>query len=52
VEGGLKFALDGEFAGLDLPAMEVGAVVGEGEFPVLGLLGCDLGGIGHGYLCC
>ena len=29
-EGGLKFALDGTFARLNLPAMEVGAVIGEG----------------------
>ena len=36
-DGGLEFALDGALAGLDLPAAEIGAVVGEGELPVLGL---------------
>ena len=34
-ESRLQFALDGGFAGLDLPAVEVGAVVGESQFPRL-----------------
>ena len=34
-EGGLEFSLDGGFAGLNLPAAEVGAVIGQGQLPVL-----------------
>lgn len=45
-EGGLEFTLDCELAGLDLPAAEVSAVVGEGE---LEGLRNGLDGIGHGW---
>jgi hypothetical protein len=47
-EGGLQLALDGGFAGLDLPSVEIGAVVGEGEFPRLILLQRGLGQVCHG----
>ncbi len=50
-KGGLQFALNGGFAGLNLPSREVGAVVGEGEFPRLALLRRGLGSFCHGYQC-
>ena len=55
-EGVLKFALDGDRIGLDLPSVEVGTVVGKSEFPGLrsrsrsvsgGKFG--LGRVGHEY---
>ena len=55
-ESGLQFTLDCEKAGLDLPAGEIGAVVGEGEFPRLcfshrSLFQCGLDGVCHGNQC-
>ena len=51
-EGGLQLALDGGFAGLDLPAAEFGAVVGEGELEAVrgagGLVEIGHGENGHG----
>jgi hypothetical protein len=35
VKGGLELALDGGISRLNLPTVKVGAVVGEGELPVL-----------------
>ena len=34
-QGGLQFALDGRLSRLNLPAAEVGAVVGQGQLPGL-----------------
>jgi len=34
-QGGLEFALNGGEAGLHLPSVVGGAIVGEGKFPVL-----------------
>src|SRR5580698_750222 len=45
-EGGLQFSLDGGLTGLDLPAAEVGAVVGEGQLPGMKPEGMRLGSFG------
>ena len=45
-QGGLQLALDGGFTGLNLPAPELGAVVGQGELPGL-QAGCGLGAYSH-----
>ena len=49
-ESRLQFALNSAMAGLDLPAVKVGAVVGEGEFPRLICSG-GLGGFCHRNQC-
>ena len=46
LDGLLEFALDGDFTGLDLPAVEISAVIGQDEFPVLELRD-GFGRIGH-----
>jgi hypothetical protein len=48
-ESGLELSLDGGFTGLNLPAAEVGAVVGQGEFPDA-RTGVGMEEIGHGNL--
>lgn len=45
-ESGLEFSLDGWKAGLDLPTLKIGAVVGEGELPGLEA-GVGLGLVRH-----
>lgn len=45
-EGRLQFALDGGFPRLYLPAAEICAVIGQGQFPVLED-GLGFGEIGH-----
>ena len=47
-EGGLQFALDGAFAGLHLPPVEVGSVIGDDEFPGLYLFRFGLRCVCHG----
>jgi hypothetical protein len=45
-QGCLQFTLDGGFRGLNLPAAEIRAIVGQGELPGLQIWG-GLGEIGH-----
>jgi len=52
IERRSQFALDGGVAGLNLPAVKVGAIVGEDEFPVLHWFGHGSGDLCHEYLCC
>ena len=51
-ERGLQFALDGALAGLNLPTVEIGAVVGDGQFPILSLFRIGLDRVCHGNLSC
>ena len=48
-QSGLQLALDGGLSGLNLPAAELRAVVGQGQLPGL-QAGSGLGDVGHGYL--
>ena len=50
-EHGLQFALDGLYAGLDLPTVEISPVVGNGQSPRPALLRRGLGRFSHGYQC-